>query len=171
MTDYWFVVHDLMAYRQHSDMICCKARTIDSNWKRPMRVFFKKMGLSDPFVYYAAGSYAIVGIFKIASHSEYFSDEVWPDVFVRRIKPYIMPPKGKFLDIKKLLFESEYEFDIFPDRDRWSLSLWGKTLKKLSRSDYDIFRKNIGNERYLVSTDDVKVPVTMWQKSVGNKKF
>jgi len=169
MTDHWFVVHDLMAYGQHSDMICCKSRTVSSVWKRPKRVLFKKMELNDSFVYYAAASYAIIGIFKIVSHAEYFSDEVWPDVFVRRIKPYIMPPKGKYLDIKKLLFESEYEFDIFPDKDRWSLSLWGKTVKKLSRSDYGIFRKNIGNEKYLVSTDDVKVPVTAWQKSVGNK--
>ena len=168
MTDHWFVVHDLMAYGQHSDMICCKS-TVGSSWKKPLRSLFKKMEIGDPLVYYAAGSYAIVGIFKIVSHSEYFSDDVWPDVFARKIKPHLMPPRKSYLDIKKLLFESEYEFDIFPDKDRWSLSLWGKTIKKLSKSDYDIFRKNIGNKKYLVSTDDVRVPITVWQKSVGNK--
>jgi len=170
MEDYWFVVHDLMAYNQHQDMICCKAKTMEFNRKRPMRMFFKKMQIGDQFVYYAAASYAIVGIFKIKSHAEYYSDSVWPDVFVRQIEPYIMPPKGKYLDIKKILFEDSNEFDIFPDKEKWSLSLWGKTVKKLSESDFDIFRRNIDNKKYLVSEDDVRVPITMWQKSVGNKK-
>jgi len=171
MTDCWFVIHDLMAYRQHSDMICCKSRTVGSNWKKPFRSLFKKMEIGDPLVYYAAGSYAIVGIFKIVSHSEYFSDDVWPDVFARKIKPHLMPPRGSYLDMKKLLFKSNYQFDMFPEKEKWSMPLWGKTVKKLSKSDYGIFVKNIDVKKFLVTQNKVKIPVTFWQKSVGNKRL
>jgi len=170
MTDHWFIVHDLMAYEQHDDMICCKARNVESKRKRPMRTQFKRMELGDTFVYYAAGSYTIVGIFRVISYSTYFSDDVWPDVFVRKMEPYKMPPKGKYLDIKKLLFESDYEFEMFPKKEKWSMPLWGKTVKKISKNDFDKFLDNLQNEKYLVSLDDVRIPVTMWQKSFGNKR-
>jgi len=169
MTDYWFVVHDLMAYGQHADLICCKARTIDSQRKKPLMPSFKKMGLGDQIVYYAAGSFAVIGIFKITSHSEYFSDDVWPDVFVRRIVPIVMPPKGKYMHLKKLLFESDYDFDIFPNKEQWHTGLRGKTLRKITKLDFDKFRKNMRNEKFLVSEDEVKIPVTVWQKSIGNE--
>ena len=112
-----------MAYKQHSDMICCKAREINFGKKRPVRALFKKMEMGDLFVYYAAGSYAIVGIFKVTSHSEHFSDHVWPDVFVRKIKPYKMPPKGRYLDMKKLLYESDNVFEIFQEKEKRSMCM------------------------------------------------
>jgi len=170
MTDHWFIVHDLMAYEQHDDMICCKAKVVNGKRKRPMRTQFKKMDLGDTFVYYAAGSYAIVGTFRLTSFSKYFSDDVWPDVFVRKMEPYKMPPKGKYLDMKKLLFESDFEFEMFPEKEKWSLSLWGKTVKKISKNDFDKFLNNLQNEKYLVSMNDVRTPITVWQKSVGNKR-
>lgn len=171
MVDFWFVVHDLMAYSQHGDMICCKESRNDSTRRRkPRQILFKKMKSGDKMVYYAAGSYAVVGIFEIVSDMEYFSDDRWKNVFVRKIRPFKMPPKNHYMHIKKLLFDSDYKFDIFPNKELWHTALRGKTVKHLSITDFDIFLRNIDNEKYLVNKKDTKVPVTVWQRDMGNRQ-
>ena len=169
MTNYWFVIHDIMAYQQHNDMICCKARSTESKIRRPRMPSFKKMELGDEILYYAAGSYVFIGIFKVTSHSEYFSDELWEDVFVRKIEPLIMPPRGKYPHIKKILFESDYKFDIFPIPDLWHATLRGKTLRKISKSDFEKFSQCFDNKKFLVTEDEIKIPITVWQKNNRKK--
>ena len=98
------------------------------------------------------------------------SDEMWPSVFVRQIEPDLLPPKGKYLHIKKLLFESNYEFDIFPNKRLWHTALRGKTLKNITKSDYDKFRRNLNESRFLVRRNEIKIPVTAWQRSQGHNE-
>lgn len=169
MVNYWFIVHDLMAYSQHKDMICCKS--INSDYKKmrkPRQRMFKKINVGDKIVYYAAGSYAVVGIFEITSDMEFFSDDVWEKVFVHQIKPFKMPLQDHYLHIKKLLFDSDHTFDIFPNKELWHTALRGKTVKSLSPTDYEVFLNNLNEKKYLVNKKDTKVPVTVWQRSMGH---
>jgi len=129
---------------------------------------FKKINVGDKIVYYAAGSYAIVGIFEITSGMEFFSDDVWNKVFTYKIKPFKMPMTGHYLHIKKLLFDSDYEFDMFPNKHLWHTALRGKTMKSLSPPDYEIFLNSLDNQKYLIRKEDTKVPVTVWQRKMGH---
>ena len=119
---------------------------------------FRKIRKGDKIVYYAAGSYVILGIFTVKSDMEYYSDKIWPNVFVRKIEPDLLPPKGKYLHIKKLLFESNYTFDVFPNKRLWHTALRGKTLKRLTKADYDKFGRNLSESRFLVSRDKTRRP-------------
>ena len=171
MTSYYFVVHDMMAYFQHGDMICCKIRPeTEPKQLKPKQPMFRKIRKGDKIVYYAAGSYVILGIFIVRSDMEYYSDVMWPSVFVRQIEPDLLPPKGEYLHIKKLLFESNYRFDIFPNKRLWHTALRGKTLKNITKLDYDKFRRNLNESRFLVRRNEIKIPVTTWQRSQGHNE-
>ncbi len=169
MVSYYFVIHDMMAHFQHGDMICCKIHPeTEPKQLKPKQQMFRKIRRGDKIVYYAAGSYVILGLFTVKSDMEYYSDDMWPSVFVRKIEPDLLPPKGKYLHIKKILFESNYRFDVFPDKRLWHTALRGKTLKRLTKADYDKFGRNLSESRFLVSRDEIRIPVTAWQRSQGH---
>ena len=171
MVSYYFLVHDMMVYFQHGDMICCKIATeTEPKQLKPRQLMFRKIRKGDKIVYYAAGSYVILGIFTVKSDMEYYSDKIWPNVFVRKIEPGLLPPKGKYLHIKKLLFESNYTFDVFPNKRLWHTALRGKTLKSLTEADYERFRRSLSESRFLVRKNEIKIPVTTWQRSQGHKQ-
>ena len=97
----WFVVHDLLAYSQHQDMIGNVVRT--SGVKQPKSNLFAEISKGDLIVYYATKDYVVVGIFKVVSDMEYLPDDPnWKEIMVYRIKPVELPPLGNYLDFKKL---------------------------------------------------------------------
>ncbi|MGH9910348.1 MAG: EVE domain-containing protein [Nitrososphaerales archaeon] len=166
MSTFWFVIHDLMSFAQHKDMIACKVSNDSTpNRKKPKQPMFRKIRPGDKVVYYATGSYVIVGIFEIVSNMEFFSSNTWKNVFIYKIKPFKMPPSETHLDMKKILFDSNFKFDLFPSKSIWHTAFRGKTVRLLSQSDYEIFLRNINNEKYLISKIDTKMPTRVWHSS------
>ncbi|MBW2995174.1 hypothetical protein KY312_02390, partial [Candidatus Woesearchaeota archaeon] len=64
----WFVIHDLLAYSQHKDMIGNVVKT--TGVKQPKSAAFSNIEKGDTIVYYAAKDYVVVGIFQVISDME-----------------------------------------------------------------------------------------------------
>ena len=139
---YWFIIHDLEAFKQHPDMIGCKVKGpgIRTAWYGP----FNKITKGDKIVYYATGDKVVVGIFDIISDAEYLqNDPDWGEIMIHNIKPDIVPPRGKYLDFKSLIRDPQMNFDLFPEKDKWMYQLWGHTCRPLTNKDFELIKNRI----------------------------
>jgi len=136
---YWFVIHDLESFSQHSDYIGSGIK--EPGIKVPRHGRFGDIRKGDKIVYYAKGDMVVVGIFQIASDMEYWAnDEEWRGVVVFKITPEVLPPKGKYLDFKAFLFDSKVHLDLFPDKDDWRYQIWGHACREMTKHDFELLR-------------------------------
>jgi len=167
--NYWFIIHDLIAYQQHSDLIGCRVKR--PGLPQPMLKQFAEIKKGDRIVYYATKNNVIVGIFDVTSDITYLEkDPYWNEIMVYSIKPAIMPPEGFYLDFKKLLFSENVKFDLFPNKEMWYAYLQGKTCRKLTEHDYKIIETNINNPEYLIEKEKVKIAKTKWHEEAKPEK-
>jgi len=156
---YWFVIHDLLAYRQHQYMIGNKVKAPRMKW--PKSPSFADIGKGDLIVYYATRDYVVVGVFEAVSEMEYLSDDPhWKEIMVYRIRPVELPPLGNYLDFKKLVKDPDVSFDMFPKNRNWGRYLQGKTCKLLTEKDYLTIKKAFSQKKYLKNIEKVKVKPT-----------
>ncbi|MBC7108638.1 MAG: EVE domain-containing protein [Methanomassiliicoccales archaeon] len=163
MMNHWFVVHDLKAYAQHSDLIGCRVKS--HGLREPRFKQFAEIRKGDKIIYYASKNNVVVGIFEITSDITHLErDPFWNEIMVYSIKPSEMPPSGYYLNFKKLVLSKTVKFDLFPDSEKWYNYLQGKTCRKLTEHDYQIIKDNLTNPEYLIGIDKVKVVETEWHK-------
>lgn len=100
-------------------------------------------------MYYATGDKALLGIFEVVSEMGILNnDPEWGNIAIYRIRPAIMPTTGCFLDWKRLLFDPEVSFDLFPNKDRWPYKIWNRYIHLLSERDYETIKKAILSHKY-----------------------
>lgn len=165
----YFVIHDLLAYKQHPFMIGCKLKKKRTRrkYRRVKQPLFKRLTKGDKLVYYASGDKIIVGIFEVVSRfMEYITDKEWGEIFIHRIKEYKMPPKGFFLSLDLMLNDPKISFDMFPKKTFWHAYLQGKTVKPISKRDLQTFLNCISRREYLVLIRDYKLRITKWHKEL-----
>lgn len=164
----WFVIHDLLAYNQHKDLIgnVVKAQGV----KQPKSSAFSNIRKGDIVVYYASKDYVITGIFEVTSDLEYReADPQWKEIMIYKIKSLEMPPEGKFLDFKKLVKDAKTKFDLFPDKSMWGNYLQGKTCVLLTDKDYLTIKNVLSDSLYLKKVEDIKIVPTKWHKKQSPK--
>ena len=160
----WFVIHDLLSYNQHKDLIgnIVKAQGVE----QPRSFAFSNIKKGDIVVYYASKDYVITGIFEVTSNLEYSEDDPqWQEVMIYKIKPLEMPPEGKYLDFKKLVKDVKIKFDLFPDKSIWGSYLHGKTCILLTDRDYLTIKNTFLNKAYLKRIEDITVTATKGHKN------
>jgi len=164
--NYWFIVHDLKAYGQHSDMIGCRVKRLGV--REPLLRQFAEIKKGERIVYYATKNNVVVGIFDVVSDMTYLAnDPHWKEIMVYTIKPMEMPPEGFYLDFKKALLSDKIaKFDLFPQKEKWYLYLQGKTCRKLTEHDYQLIRDYLKKPEYLIKIEKVKIKETKWHKEV-----
>jgi hypothetical protein len=154
--EYWFVIHNLLAYEQHNNLIGCKIKA--SGEHKPHFKQFGKIRRGDKIVYYATKSNVIVGIFVACSKMTYLAD--WNSMVIE-ITPNKMPPYGYYVDFKKALLSDKLsQFDLFPIKERWYGYLEGQTIRKLTEHDYLIISSYLEKNEYLISKDMAKLKST-----------
>lgn len=164
----WFVVHDVLAYNQHSDMIGNVIKA--SGVRKPKFSTFAEIKNGDLVVYYATKDYVVVGIFQVVSDIEYLpSDQHWKEIMVYRIKPIETPPLGNYLDFKKLVKDPNVSFKMFPNKKNWGKYLQGKTCILLTERDYLTIKDVLSKNAYLKSVHEIKVTPTKWHREHGKK--
>jgi len=164
--NYWFIIHDLLAYSQHKDMIGNIVKT--TGVKQPKYSLFAEIEKGDLIVYYATKDYVVTGIFEVVSDIEYLpNDPYWKEIMVYKIKPILTPPPAKYLNFKKLVKESKVNFDLIPNKKQWGIYLQGKTCILLTESDYLTIKNALSNSTYLKSIDKIKVIPTKWHVEHG----
>lgn len=153
---YWLIIHSLRAYGQHSDLIGCSVK--EAGVKEPGFRRFADIQEGDKIAYYATGDHVVVGLFDVVSDIWHLThDSHWKEDMVYNIRPVEMPPKGFYLDFKKVLFSGTVRFDLFPIKKRWGAYLRGKTCLELSEHDYLIIKKYLKNPEYLVKSTSLKI--------------
>jgi len=165
---YWFVIHDLLAYSQHKDMVgnIVKATGI----KQPKFSMFGDIKEGDLVVYYATKDYVVTGIFLVISDIEYLpNDPYWKEIMVYKMKPVATPPPGKYLNFKKLVKDPKVNLEMIPNKKRWGIYLQGKTCILLTISDYRTILNSLSNTDYLKSIDKIKIAPTRWHVEHGKK--
>ena len=162
----WFVVHDLLAYKQHPDMIGNVVRK--SGVPKPKFSKFDEIQKGDLVVYYATRDMVVVGIFEVVSDIEYLpSDPDWKEIMVYKIRPVELPVLGNYLDFKKLIADSTVQFDMFPKKKSWGTYLQGKTCKLLTERDFLLIKDVLSKSEYLKSISEVEVKATRWHRKYG----
>lgn len=165
---YWFIVHDILAYIQHPELIGNRVKK--AGIPEPKRSKFKDIKKGDQVVYYASGDYVVTGIFEIVSDMQYLKDDkYWGEIMVYEIKPVLTPPPGFYLDFKKLLFDPSINFDMFPEKRLWGRYLQGRTCNELSDRDFLTIKSAISDQNYLRSIEGVKPSKTRWQRKYGKE--
>jgi predicted RNA-binding protein len=153
----WFVVHDLLSYKQHPNMIGNVVRK--SGPPEPRFSKFSEIQKGDLVVYYATKDMVVVGIFEVVSDMEYLpNDPHWKEIMIYRIKRVELPPPGKCLDFKKLLSEPSVNFDMFPKKQKWGSYLQGRTCKLLTESDYFTIKEALSKKKHLKSIKEMRAP-------------
>jgi len=153
--NYWFVVHDLKAYEEHSNLIGCRVKR--QGLREPWFKQFAQIKKGDKIVYYATKDNVVVGIFDVVSDITYLeNDPKWNEIMVYSISPSEIPPEGFYLNFKKLVLSKKYRFDLFPKSEKWYTYLQGKTCRKLTEHDYLIIKENLNNSDYLIRKNKVK---------------
>ena len=168
---YWLILHDLLAHRQHPDMISNFIRdNRRSRWKKPESVLFSKIRSGDRIVYYLTKYSLVVGVFEVVSDIFWPErDEHWSDVAAFRIRPLKLPPEGHFLDFKKLVGTSRTAFDMFPRKEIWYSYLQGQTAKRITLRDFHQIEKNLSNPRFLVPQKMYTATRTEWHQKLAGK--
>ena len=143
---YWWIIQSLESFDQHSDMIGC---SLKKGTDQPIHKQFSKIKKGDNIVYYVTGDKALLGIFEVTSEMEILNDDAeWGDIATYKIKPEIMPTTGYYLDWKKLLFDPNVSFDLFPNKDRWPYKIWNRYIHPLTQSDYETIKNAILTHKY-----------------------
>jgi len=164
----WFVVHDLLAYSQHSDMIGNVVKV--SGVRQPRFSTFSEIKKGDLVVYYATKDSVVTGIFQVVSDIEYLpNDKHWKEIMVYRIESMETPPQGSYLDFRKLVNDPKTSFDMFPNKSKWGIYLQGKTCKLLTERDYLTIKNAFTKKEYLKSAKEIRVTPTKWHKEYGKK--
>lgn len=101
----------------------------------------------------------------------YLADDPHWNSMVFNIRPVEMPPDGYFVDLKKAIsLERQTKFDLFPKKETWYSYLQGKTCRKLTEHDFQIFREYLEKSEYLIRVQEVNVPETKWHKKTNKKE-
>ena len=153
--NYWFIVHGLMTYEQHNNLIGCRLKKTGVH--EPWFKQFAEIKKGDKIVYYATRSNVMVGIFAIDSDIRYLPNDPYWDDMVFTIRPIEMPPNGYYIDFKKAISTDKVaRFDLFPKKETWYSYLQGKPCRKLSEHDFQLMREYLRKSEYLVKIEDVK---------------
>ena len=164
----WFVIHNLLAYSQHSDMIGNVVKK--PGVKEPRFSKFAEIKKGDLVVYYATRDYVVVGIFQVVSDIEYLpNDQHWKEIMVYKIRPVELPVPGNYLDFKKLVADPTVRFHVFPRRKHWGNYLMGKTCMLLTERDYLIIKDALSENKYLKSIEEIEVKATTWHRKYGKR--
>ena len=162
----WFIVHDLLAYKQHPDMIGNIVRK--SGIPTPKFSKFSEIQKGDQIVYYATKDYVVVGIFEVVSDIEYLpNDPYWTEPMAYKIRPFELPVPGNYLDFKKLVTDPTIQIDMFPKKKNWGKYLQGKTCILLTERDYLKIKNALSMDRYLKSIKEIEVKATKWHRKYG----
>lgn len=162
----WFVVHDLLAFEQHPDMIGNVVRKTGT--AKPKFFKFGQIQKGDLIVYYATEDMVIVGIFQVVSAIQHIRrDPYWGEMMVFKIDPFELPPNGNYLDFKKLVTTPGIYFDMFPEKAHWGNYLQGKTCVSLSDKDYSTIEEAISQEEYMKSREQTIIKATRWHDKYG----
>ena len=156
----WFVVHDLVSYSQHNDLIGCKIK--NNEFKKAVYGKFEEISIGDKIVYYVRGNSFVVGIFEVISNLKYISDSEWGDVVVYRIKPHQLPVEGTFLNFKQLYHQPNTVFDFIPKLKRWGIYLLGKICLQISYNDLQIISEALTNPNLLEFEEFISVKTSKW---------
>jgi hypothetical protein len=160
---YWFVVHDLMAYNQHNNLIGCRVR--EEGVHKPKYGSFAKIKKSDKIIYYATKHMVVVGVFDVVTNITYLpNDPHWKEIMVFGIRPSKMPPSGYYLNFKKLVLDKNVQFDLFPKKRIWARYLQGHTCRELTEKDFDLIASFVDNQQYLIKTEKLAKITTAWHK-------
>ena len=164
----WFVVHDLLAYSQHSDMIGNAVKK--PGVEEPRFSKFAEIQKGDLVVYYTTRDYVVVGIFQVVSDMEYLlNDPHWKEIMVYKIRPVELPVPGNYLDFKKLIADPAVQFDMFPKKKKWGRYFQGQTCKLLTQKDYLLIKDALSENRYLKSIEEIEVKSTKWHIKHGKR--
>lgn len=162
----WFVVHDLLAFEQHPDMIGNVVKK--AGIAKPKFFMFGQIQKGDLIVYYATKDMVVVAIFQVVSDIQHIRrDPYWREMMVFKIEPFRLPVNGQYLDFKKLVTTPGIYFDIFPEKTYWGNYLQGKTCVLLSDKDYFTIEKAISQEKYMKSREQISITATRWHEKHG----
>ena len=162
----WFVIHDLLAFEQHPDMISNVVKK--TGIEKPRFFMFGQIQKGDLIVYYATKDMIAVGVFRVISDIRYIpQDPYWGEVMVFKIEPFKLPPKREYLDFKKLVTSPDIYFDLFPEKKHWGSYLQGQTCKLLSEEDYCTIKEAISQEKYMKNKEQIRITATTWHDKYG----
>jgi hypothetical protein len=151
----WLVVHNLLAYRQHPDMIGNKVK--ESGVPEPIFPKFNEIKKGDQIVYYATRDMVIIGIFEVISDKVHLQkDPQWEEMVIFKTKPVELPMSGYYLSLKKLALDPSVHLDGFPQKKRWGSYLQGRACKLLTEEDFRIIKNALSNEKYLKSIQSLE---------------
>jgi hypothetical protein len=151
----WLIVHNLLAYRQHPDMIGNKVK--ESGVPEPKFPEFNEIKKGDQLVYYATRDMVIIGVFEVISDKVYLqNDSQWKEMVIFKIKPVELPTSGHYLNLKKLALDPSVHLDLFPQKRRWGSYLQGRTCKLLTKEDFRIIKNALSNKKYLKSIQSLE---------------
>lgn len=157
----WLIIHDWLAYQQHSNYIGSKLK---ENSKEPYYKIFKEISIGDKIVYYTRGSSTILGIYEVISNLIIKNDIHWGEVAVYKIEPYHLPPQKQVLNFIKLYKDDDVFFDFLPKVKRWGVYLLGRNCLKITDKDYNIIKKGLTNPEYLEYIEYVKKKPSSWHE-------
>ncbi len=156
----WLIIHNLVAYEQHGDLIGCRIKR--SGRHKPRSKNFAEIAIGDKVVYYAARSKVIVGVFITTSKMRFFPE--W-NAMVIEVMPNKMPRKDYYVDFRKALFaEQDSQFDLFPIKERWYGYLQGQTIRKLTEHDFQIICSYLDKKEYLIDKKELSIKGTQWNR-------
>jgi hypothetical protein len=145
---YWLVIHNLVAYNQHNDLIGCMAKKKDA--RLPKFPKFAQIHKGDQIVYYAIGDKVVIGIFNVVSEMQHLEDDTyWRGFFVYKIHPLHMPPEGHYLNFKRFVADKNIKLDLFPKKQIWARYLQGRTCRRLTSHDFEIIKTHLNDRGFL----------------------
>lgn len=126
---YWFIIHSLEAYFQHSDYI-------GKEKKRSRKI--EKVKRGDRIVYYAIGDSVIVGTFDIAKgKEEWTDDEKWEGHMVcMKIKPRFIAESPHYIPIHDLIEQINPPINIFPKQKFIPIKFKDRTAVEITSEDF-----------------------------------
>jgi hypothetical protein len=129
MTKYWFIIHNLEAYRQHPDYI-------GQEKKRYREI--EKVKKGDRIVYYATGDSVIVGTFNVVGRKEEWESDVhWRGPHIcMKIKPRVVAEGPHFVPIKELVERIESPLSIFPNKKFMPIKFKDRTVVEINKGDF-----------------------------------
>lgn len=144
----WLVVHNLLAYKQHPDLIGNKVK--EQGTPEPAFLKFNEIKKGDQIAYYTTKDMVMVGIFEVKSDKAHLqNDLLWKEMVVFSIAPVDVPPAGYYLDLKKLLSDPSIKLDAFPQKERWGSYIQGRACIPLTERDFQTIKKAMANKEYL----------------------
>jgi hypothetical protein len=131
---YWFIIHDLNAYRQHPDYI-------GKEKQRAGKI--TKVHKGDKIIYYATSDSVIVGTFEVIKKpEEWKSDKLWIGHMVcMKIKPRYLHPD--YVPIHNIVKGVPTPISIFPDRTFKPILFRGQTAVEITKNDFIAIEKFI----------------------------